>query len=418
MPLPSRRALLSGLGAAGAAALLTPAAAQAADTAVTTMAVYLRASASWSATRLAVVASGTRVTLTGATSGTWVQVTTGGQTGWIGSAYLTAVAPATTASYATTMDVWLRSAASWSAARLVVVRTGTRVTATGGVSGAWVEVLHEGRTGWIGSAYLTPVEGASTPAPSPAPGVVRPTTALWQTFSDGAGHSSIYHVWADGIDWSRTVGALWYLDGDYSVPAWSRVRNPTGAAMSAIAAEANRRNLVCLCLDTPDSSRDGVGWTWWYDRALTAPYFHAFATLKNAAHGFDPRRQWLMGYSGGAEMIARSLMAEKQGVWGFQGGGAIMVGGGGRPWTPDWSALPVGYKAMRASWVVGSQDVAGSTVPVTWSALDAARGGEAYYRAQGFTATSLTELPDTGHAYDLAGSMRAPLDAAGLPRLR
>lgn len=407
----SRRSLLT---AGASAALLTGAAASAsaAASATTTIDVWLRATASWSAAKIVVIPAGSAVSLTGASSGDWREVTWSGRTGWVAVTYLKTTVATIVATDTTTLDVWLRATASWSAVKVVVVPKGSSVTRTGTVSGEWVQVTWSGRTGWIAGAYLAPrVIRTSTVTP------VLPRTGLWQTFTYGT-QSSTYHVWADGVDAGRPTGVLWYIDGDYTNPAWSRVRNPTGTAMAGIAAEANRRNLVCVCIDTPDSYRDGAGYTWWYDRAATAPYFRAFAAKFNTAHAMDPARQWLMGYSGGAQFTTRGLMAEQQTSWGMVGGGAILVGGGGQPWTYSETGMVPDYRRLRATWVVGSLDVAGATVPATWSALENARAGRRFFQERGYPNTVLTELAGVAHSYDLAAVMRPPLDAAGVVRMR
>lgn len=408
----SRRTLIAGLGATTALALTGASAAPAlaAGTATAAMDVYLRATPSWTAVRLLVVPRGAAVSVTGVVSSGWQQVGYAGQTGWIVPDYLTPVA-AVAVTDLTSVATYLRSTPSWSGGQLAYLAAGTGVARTGATSGSWAQVTTGGRTGWLHTGCLTPMVERTVAV------VARPVTRLNSTFAYGA-QSSAYHVWADGIDWSRPTGVLWYLDGDYTNPAWSRVMNPTGAEMTSIAAEANRRNLVCVAVNTPDVYRADVGYTWWYDRPSTAPYFRAFADWFNRTYGMDAGRQWLMGYSGGAQMVTGSIMAQQQSTWGFSGGGAIIVGGGGRPWTYDEVGMGSTYKQMSATWVVGSLDVAGATVPATWSALDSARGGQAYFAAQGFVNTAYTELAQVAHRYVLADVMQAPLDAAGVARLR
>ncbi|GGK50247.1 SH3 domain-containing protein [Micrococcus flavus] len=412
MTLPSRRSLITGAAAVACAAAL-PAAASAAMSAEVTLAVYLRATPTWGAVRLHVIPQGALVSLTGRTSGGWNEVVHLGRTGWVASIYLVPAAGAATPTDETTLHVWLRATPSWSAARIVVVPAGESVARTGRVSGAWVEVQWQGRTGWIADDYLRPL--ATTAA---ADTRLTASTVLHRTFTSGD-QSSVYHVWADGIDWSTPVGVLFYLDGDYFTRSTSRMHNPTAAPLADIAAEANRRNLVCIAVDTPDVYRTGLGYTWWKDKARTSAYFRAFAAHMTRTYRLAADRQWLYGYSGGAEIITISLMAQEQDAWGFAGGGAVILAGGGVPATYSETRLTPAFRALRATWVVGSEDTAGETYPQTWSALGAATAGHRFYADRGFTRARLDVLPGLGHHdYDLAGVLQASLDAAGVTRRR
>lgn len=328
---------------------------------------------------------------------------------------LPAVAAAAT-SATTTLAVYLRATPSWSAVRIVVVPAGEDVARTGRTSGAWVEVAWQGRTGWIADDYLRP-PATSVPV-APADTRALASTALHRTFTYGD-QSSVYHVWADGIDWSTPVGVLFYLDGDYFTRSTSRMHNPAAAPLADVAAEANRRNLVCIAVDTPDVYRSGLGYTWWKDKARTSAYFRAFAAHMNRTYRLAADRQWLYGYSGGAEIITISLMAQEQDAWGFAGGGAVILAGGGVPATYSETRLTPAFRTLRATWVVGSEDTAGETYPQTWSALGAATAGHRFYADRGFTRARLDVLDGLGHHdYDLAAVLRAPLDAAGVTRRR
>lgn len=270
----------------------------------------------------------------------------------------------------------------------------------------------------LGAAALTGGVTAVAPQQALAQTVrVRPTTGHWRTWSHG-GRTAYYHVYANGIDWTRRVGVLWFLDGDYYTGSQSRVMRPTGAGMLAIAGEANRRNLVVVAVDTPSAYDPENGYTWWVEQTANGDFFRAFAAWFNARHTVSWGRQWMYGYSGGAELIAMELMARRQTSW-MNGGGAIILAGGDRPQAYSAAAVTPEYRALAATWIVGSRDTAGQTNPPTWSALTAATAGQRFYAASGFSRARLDVLAGYGHLdYDLAAAMRAPLDLVGIARLR
>ena len=416
-PSTSRRAAITGLAALAALAAAPTAAA--ATSATTTVAVYLRSARAWSAPRSIVVPAGATVSVTGSAVDGWYPVSYAGRSGWIHQAQLrmgsTTTAPVI--AYTVSSPANMRTGASTSYSVIRVLPRGASVKGTGRASGSYRQVVHDGTTGWVHAYHLERTQPAAD---------VRPTlsTQYSRTFSHG-GRSSRYHAIASGIDWSRPVGAMFFLDGDYAYKSGrgyaagqSRVYDPSHPVLNAIAHEANRRNMVLIAIDTPDVYRSGLGYTWWHLMTENAAYFRAFAKKMVDSYRIDRKRLWMYGYSGGAELISIGLMNRYQSAWGFEGGGAIILGGGGSPHA--YTAPSASYmRSMRATWVVGSLDRAGETTPPTWSALDAARRGYDFYRGKGFSALTMKEIPGARHRdYDLAAVIRGPLDAAGVRRIR
>lgn len=144
--------------------------------------VNLRSGPGTSYPVLDVVAPGTSVTATGASSGAWLAVDHDGTSGYISGNYLTASAPPTASAPATnstaptpsasagaattTAAVNVRSGPGTSYAIVAVAPLGTAVATTGTTSANWSQVIWAGTPRWISSAYLAapvtagPVTGA------------------------------------------------------------------------------------------------------------------------------------------------------------------------------------------------------------------------------------------------------------------
>src|SRR5699024_1417158 len=110
------------------------------------------------------------------------------------------------------------------------------------------------------AAGLLITTGVALPSQASAP----IETATQQSFTDSSGNTSWYHVYADGIDWSQDVGALYYFDGDYfsEDPQYSQIMKPNGSMLTSVAEDANAKNLVVFAAKTPSAATDN-GWTWW-----------------------------------------------------------------------------------------------------------------------------------------------------------
>lgn len=232
-----------------------------------------------------------------------------------------------------------------------------------------------------------------------------------------ARRSSFYHVRADGIDYTKPVGVVFYMHGDYGSTRTSMLHNPTRADFRAIAAEANRRNMVLVAPNTP-STEPGGGATWWVEREINGDWFRAFANSYLAANpAIRTDMVYSMGYSGGAEFIALESLKDRPESW-MRSGGALMIGGG-TSYGGGFNSSSTFRAKTPMRWVVGTRDIAGATNPPTWSAMDAAKRGQAAFRSAGFKDTRLTTLSGVNHhGYNLAGQLSTFLNEQGRKRLR
>ena len=216
------------------------------------------------------------------------------------------------------------------------------------------------------------------------------TNQTFLSYTSPAGTTSQYHVYAEGVDFSKPVGVVFYFDGDYWRNDQSKVYDPSGE-LAQMAASAAAQNMLFVPIISPDTNRYDAGVTWWEDMERNGEFFRSFASSFIAANGVDSSNVWTMGYSGGAEFITYELNTKPQ-TW-RNGGGSIMVAGGGLDEGTPSAAL----KSQPMFWYANSNDGTGETYPQTWSARGAVEGGYNAYRNAGYTNASATVLNGSGH---------------------
>ena len=216
------------------------------------------------------------------------------------------------------------------------------------------------------------------------------TNQTFLSYTSPAGTTSQYHVYAEGVDFSKPVGVVFYFDGDYWRNDQSKVYDPSGE-LAQMAASAAAQNMLFVPVISPDANRYDAGVSWWEDMERNGEFFRSFASSFIAANGVDSSNVWTMGYSGGAEFITYELNTKPQ-TW-RNGGGSIMVAGGGLDEGTPSAAL----KSQPMFWYANSNDGTGETYPQTWSARGAVEGGYDAYLAAGYTNASATVLNGSGH---------------------
>ena len=216
------------------------------------------------------------------------------------------------------------------------------------------------------------------------------TNQTFLSYTSPAGTTSQYHVYAEGVDFSKPVGVVFYFDGDYWRNDQSKVYDPSGE-LAQMAASAAAQNMLFVPVISPDTNRYDAGVTWWENMDRNGEFFRSFASSFIAANGVDSSNVWTMGYSGGAEFITYELNTKPQ-TW-RNGGGSIMVAGGGLDEGTPSAAL----KSQPMFWYANSNDGTGETYPQTWSARGAVEGGYDAYLAAGYTNASATVLNGSGH---------------------
>ncbi|OKL53004.1 hypothetical protein BSZ39_11770 [Bowdeniella nasicola] len=156
----------------------------------------------------------------------------------------------------------------------------------------------------------------------------------------------------------------------------SNFRYKDVAFIGRIRDSAAKRNLVLIAPHTPGDPGMHRLHNWWDDREKGA-YARNLVDAAIIRHGLDYSQVWLTGWSGGAELITKELMAHRQ------------------------------------SWFTGA------TIPKDWSAKVASQRGVATYRRAGFTNAKIVTVANQGHFYNvsaiiergLAETYRPPADS-------
>lgn len=238
--------------------------------------------------------------------------------------------------------------------------------------------------------------------------------ATFQPYTASNGLTGQYHLYAAGLDTSKSIGLMVQFHGDGAY----EFNNPNSSyslgGTTGIRAQAKRHNMILIAAKAPDTQGTT---TWWESGSQNADFARdLIRAVAYARFPIDTERVWLNGYSGGAQFVTQYLMPKHSSL--FDGGGAVVFGGGG---TPRVTVQPfaAGLKPdFPMHWYTGADDVGGSCSE-GYNALRDAQNGSAYYRGQGFPATLETPAgvchnlsgrfgPVTGQQLDLHDSVGAP----------
>ncbi|WP_346619109.1 hypothetical protein [Blastococcus montanus] len=256
-------------------------------------------------------------------------------------------------------------------------------------------------------AAATPATPAAAAAGGPAvPGVSAGSGGSYSdqpraSFTAGNGHTGRYLRYAGGIDASKPVGLVVYVDGtgEYGID------NPDASyalgGRSGLVAQSRARNMVTLAVESPNQSCEC-----WHT-GDTAGYADFLAELieREGIGAYPITEVWLAGFSSGAQEITRFLVPRHPELMRL-GGGWVVFGGGGPP-AGRTSLTSAHMSGVRGHWFTGTADTA---VPLT--ASWGARAGRDWYAARGVAATA--EFPSgVGHALDgrLGPTVARMLDA-------
>jgi len=223
------------------------------------------------------------------------------------------------------------------------------------------------------------------------------------TFTAGNGLSGRYLLYAGGIDRTRPVGLVVYLDGtgEYGVD------NPTSSyalgGPSGLVATAKARNLITLAVESPNQSCEC-----WHT-GNTSDYADFLAALIEAKGlgAYPISDVWLTGFSSGAQEVTRFLVPRHPELMRL-GGGWVVFGGGGPPADGGAAVTAARMAGVRGHWFTGQND---TSVPLT--ASWGAQAGERWYAGRGVT-TSHEWPAGVGHSLDgrLGRTVAAVIDGS------
>ncbi|MGJ3507762.1 SH3 domain-containing protein [Enemella sp. A6] len=162
-----------------------------AGTSSTTTALNARTGAGLGYRVAHVLPRGTKVSLTGRSSGEWRQISYRGKSLWVSSRYLTGASgssakPTTgssgsSGSATTTEYLNARTGAGMKYRVAAVLPKGAKVSLTGRTSGEWRQISHRGKTLWVSGRYLKGASasgGSSKPSTGSSAGTVKTTEYL------------------------------------------------------------------------------------------------------------------------------------------------------------------------------------------------------------------------------------------------
>lgn len=166
--------------------------------------------------------------------------------------------------------------------------------------------------------------------------------------------------------------------------------------MQRIRQAATAEGFDLIFIDHP-----GGGESWWngVDTEAVASAVEDLVTATGAT------RVEFVGYSGGAEFLARHLLTGDASWWPKHVGATMIGGGGASGRTPE--APKQAHADANLVWVTGESDSFGATPFTRWSALSSSHATAAAYSEAGFTRARVDVVPNTAHFdYDFAGITR------------
>lgn len=254
----------------------------------------------------------------------------------------------------------------------------------GGASVGWVEVIPATGGGGGGTG------GGGGPL----------TDRLDVAYTNSAGTASTGHIYASGLDWSKTVGVLVYTDGSGEFG----LANPTNtyllAGTNGLIAVAKKHNMILVTPRAPGGGCDDGDGVCWYDNSGTMliPSKIKWAddfiqTQVLSQYDVDRTRVVIAGYSSGAQFTTEYYGPQYASAW-MQDGLLLAISYGGSPKVTV--NYPTAFKnAVAAVWDVGSADPSYQS-----SGAFGVQAGYDAYVALGFVTTELNVVSGEDHARD------------------
>ncbi len=212
----------------------------------------------------------------------------------------------------------------------------------------------------------------------------------------GSQYASSYHIFAEGLDWTKPVGMLIYADGsgEYGL------KNPTSdyllAGTNGLVNVAKRNNMLLVTPFAPNSAcSDGSGSCWYMgDPVGYAKWAEELVLYVQGQYPIEKDRVAFGGYSSGAQLATEwwvpSGAAEKT----MTDGVIVAISFGG---SPKMTQVPYGsdFKSrVHMHWNTGSLDSAYTT-----NSIYGVMAGYTAYSSNNFD-TSMYVDSGIGHSRD------------------
>jgi hypothetical protein len=253
-------------------------------------------------------------------------------------------------------------------------------------------------------SHFDPVLGICVPdIPPPSP----PSNATDRTDLSftSSGYTSEYHLYAGGLDWSKSVGLLMYTDGSAEFGLKNLSDSYLMSGSNGMIAIAKKNNMVLLTPFSPNKAcADGDGSCWYMgDPPGYAEWAEALVTQIESQYPINKNRVAVGGYSSGAQMSMEWWVPSGAAQRTMEDGIIVGISYGGSPKMTEVSYTAAFKSKVHMNWNVGDADDAYQND----GSFDAKSGFD-YYTAAGFV-TSLDLLPGKGHDRD--GEFGAVMDA-------
>lgn len=250
------------------------------------------------------------------------------------------------------------------------------------------------RTSVAGLAAVAVLAVFGTPAQAVTTGSDgwHPISGTDRTFRADNGVALDYHYYAEGVDWDRPSGAVFFFDGDGT----ARAEQPNGRFAQRMAEVAKKENKAFVFVEAPNGTRS---WRAGNTGAI-ADAVRQFATTNITPTADAP--VLLAGYSGGAEFLGGHVLREEGTDWLPAGSGAVMIGGGGT-YGKRIDGATAATEDTDLTWVVGNRDGAYATEAGSWSAKSAAAQSVSAYQRAGYDEAQLITTAGAHTDYDIPG---------------
>jgi poly(3-hydroxybutyrate) depolymerase len=220
------------------------------------------------------------------------------------------------------------------------------------------------------------------------------------SYTNPAGVTSTYHLYAAGLDWTKPVGLLVYADGSGEFG----LKNPSStyllAGSNGLINVAKRHNMVLLTPLAPGAGCPDGGGTCWYQTSSgrtptqKAQWSHDLVMKIKSDYHVNHNRMAIGGYSSGAQWTTQYYLPV-HGRYAMGDGVAVAISYGGAPVTKVNTSLTL-RQNVRVLWNVGSKDSA-YTLPA--SSPYGVRGGKQWYDTRPWPAgTELKVINGLGHS--------------------